>query len=227
MVAPRGSSQADPTVGVVLDATITIPVPASFLSDIVPLITSIEELQVMLAVFRLANTVDGMWEPLADKALLRDRQLRSALRLEGSPRAPDARISRGIELSLARGTLIRLFTSQGRKQATWYYLNTPENRATIRLMESGQLPAPRSLWPDDEPPTITVDRPNAFRLYEQNIGPLTPLIADQIARAIERYPDDWIEDAMSEAVAYNRRSWRYVSRILENWQAEGRRDGDS
>jgi DNA replication protein len=204
MVAPRGSSQADPAVGVVLDATVSIPIPASFLSEIAPLITSIEELQVMLTVFRLA-----------------------ALRLEGSPRAPDRRISRGIELSLARGTLIRLFSSHGRKQATWYYLNTPENRATIRLMESGQLPAPRSLWPDDEPPSITVDRPNAFRLYEQNIGPLTPLIADQIARAIERYPDDWIEDAMSEAVAYNRRSWRYVSRILENWQAEGRRDGDS
>ena len=48
------------------------------------------------------------------------------------------------------------------------------------------------------------------------------LIADQIARAIEEYPDDWIEDAFEEAVAYNRRSWRYVSRILENWTTEGR-----
>jgi DnaD/phage-associated family protein len=71
---------------------------------------------------------------------------------------------------------------------------------------------------------MTIHRPNAFRLYEQNIGPLTPLIADQISRAIEEYPDDWIEDALSEAVAYNRRSWRYVTRILENWQAAGRKD---
>ncbi len=210
--------------GVLLDANLTVPVPLAFLSEIAPAISSIEELQVMLAVFRLTATNDGMWDPISDKAIVRDRLLRSSLRVEGSARAPDARISRGIELSLARGTLIRVVATQGRKQTTWYYLNTPENRATVRLMESGQLPAPRSLWPDDEPPSVAIDRPNAFRLYEQNIGPLTPLIADQIARAIERYPDDWIEDAISEAVAYNRRSWRYVARILENWQAEGRRD---
>jgi DnaD/phage-associated family protein len=89
-------------------------------------------------------------------------------------------------------------------------------------METGELAPPRALWPDESPPQILIDRPNAFRLYEQNIGPLTPLIADQISRAIEDYPDDWIEDALTEAVSYNRRSWRYVSRILENWQASGR-----
>jgi DnaD/phage-associated family protein len=213
-------------VGVLLDASISTPIPRSFLYEIAPLITSMEELQVILAIFRLVDADGGIGEPIAEKALLRDRLLRMSLRVEGSPRAPDSRISRGIELALARGTLVRLVSSHGRKQATWYYLNTPENRGTLRLMESGQLPAPRAIWPDDEPPTVIIDRPNAFRLYEQNIGPLTPLIADQIARAIENYPDDWIEDAMSEAVAYNRRSWRYVSRILENWSAEGRRDAD-
>jgi len=227
MPRPDSAVRTPPLTGMMVDASITTPIPTSFLTDIVPSITSMEEIQVILAVFRLSDLESGVSEPIAEKALLRDRQLRSSLRVEGSPRAPDLRISRGIELSLARGTMIRLVSSRGRKQASWYYLNTPENRATLRLMESGQLPAPRNLWPDDEPPTIAIDRPNAFRLYEQNIGPLTPLIADQITRAIEIYPDDWIEDAMAEAVAYNRRSWRYVSRILENWAAEGRRDETS
>src|SRR5829696_5026541 len=31
-------------------------------------------------------------------------------------------------------------------------------------------------------------------------------------------------DAIAEAVAYNRRSWRYVYRILQNWATTGRGD---
>ena len=223
---PRSSPLEKPSAvtGLVLNPGEVLPIPLSFLIDMTPAISSIEEMQVSLAVFRLLEEAGGFGEPLAEKTILRDRTLRSALRVEGSPRAPDARIGKGLELALARGTLIRLVSAEARKQATFYYLNTPENRTSIKLMEAGQIPAPKALWPDDHPPSITVDRPNAFRLYEQNIGPLTPLIADQIARAIEDYPDDWIEDALSEAVSYNRRSWRYVTRILEYWQAHGRQD---
>jgi DnaD/phage-associated family protein len=82
--------------------------------------------------------------------------------------------------------------------------------------------APELVWISGSAPSVELDRPNAFRLYEQNIGPLTPLVADQIGRALEEYPADWIEDAMEEAVSYNRRSWRYMARILETWSAQGR-----
>ena len=44
-----------------------------------------------------------------------------------------------------------------------------------------------------------------------------PIIADQLVRALERYPREWIEDAIGEAVAYNRRNWRYIQRILQQW----------
>lgn len=226
MPRPNTPDKPSAVTGLVLNPTEVLPVPVSFLTDVVPAITSIEEMQVCLSVVRLLDAAGGYNEPLAEKTIVRDRMLRAALRVEGSPRAPDARISKGLELALARGTLVRLVSSEARKRATFYYLNTPENRSSIRLMETGQLAAPRTLWPDENPPSITIDRPNAFRLYEQNIGTLTPLIADQISRAIEEYPDDWIEDALAEAVTYNRRSWRYVIRILENWQAHGRQDKD-
>ena len=218
------SSRASAINPTVVDLAETIVIPASFLRDIAPAIRSLEELQVSLAFFRALEDAGGFAQPLAEKAILRDRILRNALRVDGSPRAPDTRIAKGLELALARGTLIRLVSTEGRRQAVFYYLNTPENRSSVRLMETGQLAPPRTLWPDESPPQIVIDRPNAFRLYEQNIGPLTPLIADQISRAIEEYPDDWIEDALTEAVSYNRRSWRYVSRILENWQASGRNE---
>jgi len=73
-------------------------------------------------------------------------------------------------------------------------------------------------------PQITADKPNVFRLYEQNIGLLTPLIADRLVTALETYSAQWIEDAIGEAVTYNRRSWRYIERILTHWAANARSD---
>ena len=42
---------------------------------------------------------------------------------------------------------------------------------------------------------VEVDRPNIFALYEQNIGLLTPLIAEDLKDAINHYPEEWIEAA--------------------------------
>src|SRR5262249_54743756 len=69
------------------------------------------------------------------------------------------------------------------------------------------------------------DRPSIFALYEANVGLVQPLIADELRQAAELYPAAWVEDAFAQAVAYNRRSWRYVKRILERWATEGREAG--
>lgn len=69
---------------------------------------------------------------------------------------------------------------------------------------------------------VQFDRPNIFVLYEQNIGLLTPLIADQLRDAADQYSQEWIEAAFREAVQYNKRSWKYISAILRRWETEGR-----
>jgi len=66
------------------------------------------------------------------------------------------------------------------------------------------------------------ETPNIFVLYEQNIGMLTPMIAEELREAEEQYPGEWIEDAIREAVNLNKRSWRYIVRILERWTTDGR-----
>ena len=63
---------------------------------------------------------------------------------------------------------------------------------------------------------------NIYRLYEENIGPLTPLIADTLRDAEENYSAEWIEEAIRLAVENNARSWRYVEAILRRWQDEGK-----
>lgn len=213
--------------GLLSSADPHVPVPRAFFTDILPGVSTLEELHVTLAALRLFHDAGGYAEPVAERAIIRDSDLRTALRTEGSPRAPDKRIEQGLELALARGTLLRLLTTSGRKRAVWYYVNIVENRTSVSMMARGQLAPPESVWIGDSAPSVELDRPNAFRLYEQNIGVLTPLVAAQIGRALEEYPADWIEDAMEEAVSYNRRSWRYVARILETWTVQGRGDRDS
>jgi DNA replication protein len=72
-----------------------------------------------------------------------------------------------------------------------------------------------------QPPTI-----NIFALYEQNIGMITPIIAEELKEAEKLYPPQWIEEAFKEAVTLNKRSWRYIARILERWASEGKDSGE-
>ena len=67
---------------------------------------------------------------------------------------------------------------------------------------------------------------NIFVLYEQNIGMITPMIAEELQEAEKLYPPGWIEEAFKEAVTLNKRSWRYIARILERWASEGKNSGE-
>lgn len=60
-----------------------------------------------------------------------------------------------------------------------------------------------------------------FKLYEENIGPLTPLIADALKDAEQMYPEEWIAEALEIAVLKNKRNWKYVEAILKRWKVEG------
>jgi DNA replication protein len=125
---------------------------------------------------------------------------------------------------VSRGTLIHLALESDNVTEDIYFLNTESDRQAVAKIQSGELklsglkvkaPAP---VPAEEPPDI-------FTLYEQNIGMLTPMIADELRDAEKNYPPDWIRDAVKEAVLHNKRNIRYITKILENWSVEGRSDG--
>jgi len=67
---------------------------------------------------------------------------------------------------------------------------------------------------------------NIFTLYEQNIGMITPMIAEELKEAERLYPPLWVEEAFKEAVKLNKRSWKYIARILERWASEGKDSGE-
>lgn len=219
MTTSFGGFQIEPGPGVTI--------PRAVLTEVVAQVSDVAELQVTLCAFRLIHDAGSLDRPIPESRLVRDPYLRRALRIEGSPAEPDRRISIGLELAVGRGTFLRVITSRGGHRRVWYYVNIAANQAAVAAMGRGSLAPPEELWLDGHVPEVQAERPTVFRLYEQNIGLLTPLIAERLVDALETYPAEWIADAVAEAVSYNRRSWRYINRILENWAATGRGDAGS
>lgn len=73
----------------------------------------------------------------------------------------------------------------------------------------------------------TTNSKTIFEIYESNIGPLIPMIADKLEDAEKTYPMDWITESIALAVENNKRNWRYCETILKRWQADGKDDGKS
>jgi DnaD/phage-associated family protein len=210
----------------------SLQMPRVFVAEVLPQIADVVELKVTLCLFDLMAEAGGYEIPLAEETIYRHAALRSSLKRLGSPKEPDESIGRGLELAVSRGTMLRFMArtadegANGRGES-WYLLNTPRNREALGRMARGVLtPPPPLAAPEAPPPIIEPERPNIFRLYEQNVGMLTPIIADQLIEATERYPLDWIEEAFGEAVSYNKRNWRYIRAILEKWATDGRGGAD-
>jgi DnaD/phage-associated family protein len=59
------------------------------------------------------------------------------------------------------------------------------------------------------------------RLYEENIGIMTPLVADELKDLLRTYPVNWFEETVKEAVKANHRNLKYIKAILARWGEEG------
>jgi DnaD/phage-associated family protein len=222
---PNSRPKDTPFAGYIDAMRDTVPVPARFFTDVLPEITSLGELRVTAFLFRLFALHGGAEAPVAEPVITGDRALRQTFRVDGTASA-DTReaILDALDRAVARGSLLRVVARSGRRSVAWYFLHTPVTRELVQAIQRGAIAPPQAMWVEDHAPEVTADPPTAFYLYEQNIGPLTPLVADRITRAMDAYPLPWIEDAIEEAVAYNRRSWRYIERILETWSQQGRPD---
>jgi DnaD/phage-associated family protein len=189
-------------------------IPASLLAKIIEDVWDPLEVKVILSVAALG----GARMPVREIDLVAQSPLRRGVRLDGSDRPTTERIVEALELAITRSALLRMVDEAG---DYWLLLGTDENRSRARsnLVAPGTEDATEA-WRG----SLVLERPSIFTMYEQNIGLVTPIIADRLVEAHERYPEAWIEDAIAEAVSYNRRSWRYIQRILENWATEGRSD---
>lgn len=60
------------------------------------------------------------------------------------------------------------------------------------------------------------------RVFEQNIGVITPRAADQIGEDVSEYGKVLVLSAIDEAVRQNVKKWSYVQGILRRWKVDGK-----
>ena len=199
-----------------LQATV---IPSLFFSELLRQIDDFAELRLVLLIFWRFGQKKVFPQFLTRDELLADETVRTVL-------TPD-QVDAALERLVRRRVLIHREIELRREVHQCYFLGTTSGRRAVRALETGTVDVGQVVRP--EPPSERRERPNIYRLYEENFGVVSPLVIEELAEAERAYPREWIEEAFREAVAYNHRSWRYVQRILERWaergktSAEGRR----
>jgi DnaD/phage-associated family protein len=189
-----------------------VRLPESFFTQVLPKIESITQLRLLLYFFwhfeqqqgslRFLKLVDLTSDPALVNMVGEEAKLKSDL---------DELISMGVILEATPpGEIEKL-----------YFINGPQGRAAVHTIANGDWkPGTR----ERKAIQLSEEKPNIFELYEENIGAITPMMAEILKEDEKTYPDSWIVQAIEIAVTRNVRNWKYVRAILERWQKEGRGD---
>lgn len=194
-------------------------IPNPFFSSVLPDIDDLAELKLTLYIFWALYRKKGYPRFITLSELRADHSLMAGLKGNGTH---EESLRRGLDGAVERGTLLRLKIEREGEAEHLFFLNTEQDRRAIDQIEDGEIDIGGTVQAE---PASTEERSNIFALYEQHVGLLTPMIAEELKEAEVMYPATWIEDAFREAVNLNKRNWRYISRILERWSSEGRSDG--
>jgi DnaD/phage-associated family protein len=194
-----------------------VGLPPELFREVLPAISLPSELKVTLHVFYQLSRQRGTprrisWDDLAHDAVL-TRSLQSISRL----RPASELLDEGLHAAVQRTTLLHLAQPGDGRVVNWYLVHTPANREWVAQIQHANT----ALTPNAPAPE---QQPSLLALYEENIGLVTPLLLEELREAEARYPAQWLEDAIREAVRANARSWRYVRKVLERWGQHGRPD---
>jgi len=197
------------------------PLPDLFFSKLLPETDSLPELKVLLHMFwRLYR------KKSAQKFVTREELAADEILMQGfdGSEDPAAALREALDSAVEHGVLLRATLQKDGQSHDLYFINGEASREALARLEAGEIsirvPGPA------EPAPKKAEPPNIFVLYEQNIGVLTPMIAEELKEAEKLYPAAWIEEAFREATSLNKRSWRYIERILERWSTEGKGSGE-
>ena len=191
-------------------------IPGIFFTDVLPHIDSLNEMKVTLYCFWRLQHKEGNVPFLQRREIIGDRNFMNALGANLTDR--EVALDDGLERATQRGTLLHVRAASDRAEDDLYFVNSERSQTVVQGIVEGKWTPPIEAG---IPTTLIVERPNAFTLYEQNIGPLTPLIADQLRDLTDEYSERWVEEAIQIAVQNNVRRLPYVTKILERRAAEG------
>lgn len=194
------------------------PVPDPLLGDVLRSIDSLAELKCILRALWHIHRKKGALRCVTLAELRTDPVLQGELDAEETEDAMNGRAGQRI---FAKA---RVRTREGR-MVTVYVLNQQSQRLALQKFLRGKAVLPQREEVLQTVPAGATNRPSVFDLYEQEIGMITPLVADELKSAEADYPREWTETAIREAALSGKRSWPYVRAILRRWEREGKSDG--
>ena len=177
------------------------PIPDKFFQELLIIITDMNEMKIVLYTFWHIEHIDGPFRAMRETDFVTKE-----LGLDKSE------ILSGIDQAIKHGVLIKSLHDA----EVFYFLNSPRGRAAAEAFAKGDLHETDKVF------SMPMERPNIFKLYEENIGPLTPMIADALKDAENTFSPEWITEALELAVKNNKRNWKYAEAILKRWKEEGR-----
>jgi DnaD/phage-associated family protein len=208
----------------------TTPVPDVFFSRFLPQLTDPAEVTVALvALWLLHRRPTGAPPVLGLATLAAEPALRQALLAQG---CPEARLGDRVVAAVARLVAIGLLADAGPAAAPAagrrLVVNSPAGRAARRRLADPKAAGAEAGEPPEALPLEAAgpggDRPTIYRLYEDTIGLVTPILAEELREAEATYPPAWLARAFRLAAENNARKWSYVRAILERWARDGVED---
>ena len=195
------------------------PVPDTVLGSILESIEDVAELKCILRALWHINRKKGPLRYVTLTDLATDSVLQHGLGEEA--------IQQAMLQATQRGVFARSVAVVDGKRTTLYVLNTQADRRALELAISKGLDIAEGTLEEPPAPETPSQRLNIYVLYEENVGMITPLVAEELKDAEREYPGDWIEEAFKIAASQNARNWRYIETILKRWTTEGRQNGES
>lgn len=184
-----------------------VPVPAALFGPLLERVSDLTTLRCALRAVFLLHRKGGRSPVVTAPELAVDPVL--------GLRGDEGAAARALEWLAAEGALLRAEAG--------YCLATPSNRRL--LAEEAGLRGGQHDGPGPWAPAPAAPRADVFRLYEENIGVITPMAAERLKDMEAEYPPEWIKEAFEQAVLSNARSLRYVEAVLQRWRDDGRGDG--
>jgi DnaD/phage-associated family protein len=208
-------TEADPATfaGFVTGGAATT-LPSQFFTEVLLEIEDGAELRVTLYALYAIGRKRGQLRAVRASELANEAPLARAFAHRGGAEAIRTALAR----AAVRGTLLECRLADG---DALYFVNSQAGRRALVRVRSGALEVPGA---KPLPPATVDRRARPAEVYEQEIGVLTPSVAEALGAAVERWPEQWVIEAIRLAATRNARSWRYAEAILERWEAEGRDD---
>ena len=222
----QSAGPADAFVGFPAGDLEEVLIPARLLTDLLSRIDSLAETRLTLYCYQQIGRLSAQAAWLRARDLRSDPALLEMMSGLTELHSPQKVLDDALEKALVRNALLGLELpgADGEPPDKALFPNTEAGR---RLRAEMNATGTAVRGDGSIPPLARLAESEPFRLYHQNFGLLTPVLADQLRSLIEDFPLPWVCEAMEIAIGRNIKALAYVKAILNRWERESRESGET